>query len=97
MKPTILSDADIQALIEGDIYLKYATDMSFIDDYPKGTKVLLEAQLDADVAYYEPLIQQAKAEVAREIFEAVENGESSPTCPCGCWQELKSKYGGQKK
>jgi hypothetical protein len=25
------------------------------------------------VAYYEPLIQQAKAEVAREIFEEIEN------------------------
>jgi hypothetical protein len=29
----------------------------------------LKAQLDAAVAYYEPLIQQAKAEVAREIKE----------------------------
>jgi len=34
-----------------------------------------EAQRDADVAYYEPLIQQAKEEVAREIFEEIENME----------------------
>jgi len=33
---------------------------------------IAQAQLDADVAYYEPLIQQAKAEVAREIFEEIE-------------------------
>lgn len=29
---------------------------------------IAEAQRDADAAYYEPLIEQAKAEVAREIL-----------------------------
>ena len=57
------------------------------DDIVRDIDQLLQAQRDADVAYYEPIIQQAKAEtdaisyregllngekkVAREIFEEI--------------------------
>jgi hypothetical protein len=37
---------------------------------------MCEAQLDADVAHYEPLIQQAKAEVAREMIEEIKKVRS---------------------
>jgi len=58
-------------------------------------------QRDADVAYYEPLIQQAR----QEIFEEIERHYSYlGDCGVGIdnilsdeWQSFKSKYiGGQK-
>ena len=42
----LLTDEDIQKLIEGDDMLKYGRDMGFIDDYKEETKALLQAQLD---------------------------------------------------
>ncbi|MGA2669980.1 MAG: hypothetical protein ABSF21_00965 [Dehalococcoidia bacterium] len=67
-----------------------------------------EAQLDADVAYYQERIhkqdliwqqqiEQAKTEVAREMIEAIENSEATPSCPCGCWERFESKYTGGRK
>jgi len=55
----------------------------------------LEAQRDADVAYYEPLIQQAKAEVARELMDTIEAvyPELKQTYwNRGEWQSLKDKF-----
>lgn len=72
-----------------------------------------EAQRDADVAYYEPLIEQAKAEVARELEGSLRSAliarsdnckmyyyPSKPLCPALeniIKQSLKSKYTGGKK
>lgn len=68
------------------------------------------AQRDADVAYYEPLIQQAKEEERREIFEKIEGQWHSDSAHAisvvirlgkymnkAEWQALKDKYpkGGQ--
>jgi hypothetical protein len=59
MKPKILSDEQIHRS-------KYGySDVNPACYLTKGDKDIAQAQLDADVAYYEPLIQQAKAEVAR--------------------------------
>jgi len=70
--------------------------------------IVAQAQRDADVAYYEPIIQQAKAEVARDIFGAFEtkflyylahpagHGREGFQCPKWClfceFESLKDKY-----
>jgi predicted Ser/Thr protein kinase len=68
----------------------------------------LKAQLDAAVAYYEPLIQQARQEVADKIFEEIEaelvafEGFSQKTqhqaaiINTNWYQSLKSRFGGKK-
>jgi hypothetical protein len=67
-KPQILSEKQIGDLLDiEEEYVYYCSDGSrkhTLNCWP-----VVKAQLDADVAYYEPLIQQAKAEVAREIKE----------------------------
>jgi hypothetical protein len=64
-KPQILSDKQIRDVIW---HIWGHLDLTEIES--RGVpSVIAQAQLDADVAYYEPLIQQAKAEVAREIKE----------------------------
>jgi hypothetical protein len=131
MKPEILSDEQITNAID-----KAIIERRNITSW----RVTAQAQLDADVAYYEPLIQQAKEEtiqgiakalrnpkhplyqevikeiettiqqVAREIFEEVERERFAEpqyipqagkepviiTLTEDTWQEIKSKYGGQK-
>jgi len=112
-KPKILSDEEIRmsCLGEGTYWIgekcETATDTEPVL-MPQFHRVA-QAQLDADVGYYEPLIQQAKAEVAREIFEEIElelvtwGGFSQQTQHQAAiinknwWQSLKTKYGGQKK
>jgi hypothetical protein len=104
-KPPILSDEMIDRLCR--IETRVAPDVvveTFIPN-PLGRDIA-QAQLDADVAYYEPLIQQAN-EVAREMIKDI---ESWKYVPVGTeWQAsvnnfvdnlvvaLKSKYGGQRK
>lgn len=74
-KPEILSDEQIQKMFD------YASrqDQAFsagMSNEPCEPETLMkrvaQAQRDADVAYYEPLIQQARREVAEEIFEKLE-------------------------
>lgn len=66
--------------------------------------ITAEAQRDADVAYYESLIQQAKAEVAREIFEAYDAyikllGEEidtlAPLAIAHGWRSIREEAGQQ--
>ena len=67
-KPEILSDEMIDRLCR--IETRVAPDVvveTFIPN-PLGRDIA-QAQLDADVAYYEPLIQQAKQKMAKKIME----------------------------
>lgn len=78
---------------------------------PFGTEMHREIQQDADVAYYEPLIQQAKTEVVREMIEEIEKlwGVSLKRYMCDkltrphaecrwcSYQSLKSKYVKEEK
>lgn len=68
MKPPILSDKEIKEI--GSPYIAPTNAEWAIKPDHEYWRIhrLLKAQLDADVAYYEPLIQQ----VAREIFEEIE-------------------------
>jgi len=67
-KPPILSDEQIETIIRRTFPL-FELNEEDEEDRKETTLNLLAAQLDVAVTYYEPLIQQAKAEVAREIFE----------------------------
>jgi len=80
MKPKILSDEQIGAVIDssdGEHEEYWIPDNSFVN--------IAQAQLDADVLFYEPLIQQAKSEVAREAQELF----PEHICPrhLECWAE----------
>jgi len=61
-KPPILSDRQIQEWSD-----THVGEALLLDIVGNGQV----AQLNADVAYYEPLIQQARQEVSREIWEDV--------------------------
>jgi len=121
MKPKILSDEEIKEI--GSPYIVPTNDEWAIKPDHEYWRIqrLLTAQLDADVAHYEPLIQQvkeetkrdmdfewrnekvpriiqqAKSEVAREIFkEFLEHGVEAILHGEKWYEDLKSKYGGQK-
>ena len=71
------TDAEIQAVIKSRHLDE--SGMPLVEQRMAAMTIILivgvaKAQRDADAAYYEPLIQQAKAEVAREIFEEIEQG-----------------------
>ena len=71
-KPKILSDEEVNKWLESrklDTPYPYYRGVS--------SEEHREAQLDADVAYYEPLIQQAKGEVAREIIKLIDSLENN--------------------
>ena len=65
-KPPILTQDEAQSYIDQH-YAELMKETTRTGVYP--ARWHREAQRDADAAYYEPLIQQTKAEVAREIFE----------------------------
>jgi hypothetical protein len=97
MKPPILSEQQVIDWIKAS----YGKDAIIVPSaYGKA------AQLDADVAYYELLIEQAKAEVAREMEDWLEThlyarpDRPNATMGFNDWLELKkllSKYTGGKK
>jgi len=61
-KPDVLSDEELdKAYCLADLH----TDIF-------GHKAIAQAQRDADAAYYEPLIQQAREEVAGEMIKKIE-------------------------
>jgi len=62
VKPDVLSDEELEKLLGVEFETEYS---GHVRDY----RNIAQAQLDVDVAYYKPIIQQAKAEVAREIIE----------------------------
>jgi len=91
IKPEILSDEQIVIILDK---AHKPCPMEFKDE-PK-IRAVAQAQLDVAVAHYEPLIQQARQEVAREIFEEIESYliMDNPywLIPRERWQALKSKY-----
>ena len=80
-KPDVLSDNKICELA-GNKYLREGNIKNRCDElvpiketgsvYLERCLEIAQAQRDADAAYYEPLIQQAKEEVADKIFEEIE-------------------------
>jgi len=92
-KPKILSEKQIGDLLDlEEEYVYYCSDGSrkhTLNCWP-----VVKAQLDADVAHYEPLIQQAKAEVAGEIVDKfIEEGVGAMLDGERWWEEMKSKWG----
>jgi len=94
-KPPVLSDESIKVVIPR--YNRIDACVCELNDI----KAIAQAQYDALVAYYEPLIQQTKEEVAREILEVAESRcvhlhsryRHQPQRLCEeCWQSLKSKH-----
>ena len=65
-KPPVLSDKEMDK-----VKFDMGSPWGCVDRYTVG-KAIAEAQRDADVAHYEPIIEQAKVDVAREIFEEIE-------------------------
>ena len=137
MKPKILSDEQIKKANERVLSrhgikepitfeeaIRFISDKERIAIIEEQNQERLQAQLDADVAYYEQEekelvdsftqtmremvaqnrleIQQAKAEVAREVvglfktIEAMYPELRQAYWGGKDWQSLKSKYGGQK-
>jgi ribosomal protein L40E len=66
-KPKILSEAKLAEL--SNVFPEGFTGWAYY--FIRVGAMIAQAQLDADVAYYEPLIQQAKAEVARSLFDEI--------------------------
>ena len=112
MKPDVLSDEKRKPYLAID---KHQVVDKFAGTYDAEYEILeieglLEAQRDADVAYYEDKIykiikedalmnieriQQAKAEVAREIFEEIEAkmyNDNPRMIMSDDYQAVKSKY-----
>jgi hypothetical protein len=67
-EPEILSDKQIEVIVRRTFPL-FELNEEGEEDRKKATLDLLAKQRDADAAYYEPLIQQAKEEVAKEVAE----------------------------
>ena len=92
-KPPILTDERIKAILYPE-WRNEGIETSYRD--------VVEAQRDADAAYYEPLIQQARREVAQEIFEQIERAftdydsityaKRGIVIPLTLWLGFKSKY-----
>jgi hypothetical protein len=99
-KPQIIKDADFKNWCS-------AQKCDLRDGCMETFKAFCEAQaqLDADVLFYEPLIQQARQEVAREVDDFLQMhlyarpDRVNTTMGFNDWMDLKellSKYGGQK-
>ena len=108
-KPKILSEEEITSEAVKVKGLYYTGGMAYLERLVGFGRLMIRRQLDADVAYYEPLIQQAKAEVAREMdmllcvlirnvaLKDVEAATLLTSQLTSIMDLLKSKYtGGQK-
>jgi hypothetical protein len=106
MKPEVLSDEQIRKIIWIPLpALHQEVLMSAFEAAQKAA----QAQLDADVLFYGPQIQQTKAEIAREMIDYIESWKYPNIVVVDDYQSsmnviisrlvvaLKSKYtGGQK-
>jgi hypothetical protein len=91
MKPKILSDEQIEKIWTAVYASKNSeADSLVVTGEIDNAIAVAQAQLDADVAYYEQKIREIFEEFLEHGIEAVLHGEK-------WYEDLKFKYGGQKK